>query len=108
MRNILKTFLPASLILTHLPPEAREGAAKDIFHTFVMGVYFFPLLGGWLADRFFGKYNTILWFSMIYCAGNVCLATAGDSINQFYVGLFLISLGSGGIKPLVASFMGDQ
>lgn len=60
MRNILKTFLPASLILTHLPPEAREGAATDIFHTFVMGVYFFPLLGGWLSDRFFGKYNTIL------------------------------------------------
>ena len=36
---------------------ARRGA-KDVFHTFVIGVYFFPLLGGWLADRFFGKYNT--------------------------------------------------
>jgi hypothetical protein len=35
-----------------------------VFHTFVIGVYFFPLLGGWLADRFFGKYNTIFWFSL--------------------------------------------
>jgi POT family proton-dependent oligopeptide transporter len=73
-----------------------------------MGVYFFPLLGGWLADRFFGKFNTILWFSLIYCAGNACLALSVDSVNGFYFGLFLISLGSGGIKPLVASFVGDQ
>jgi proton-dependent oligopeptide transporter, POT family len=108
MRNILKTFLPASLILAHLPPEAREGAATDIFHTFVMGVYFFPLLGGWLSDRFFGKYNTILWFSLIYCVGHGFLAVFDDNKNGFYAGLFLIALGAGGIKPLVASFVGDQ
>ncbi len=109
MRNILTPFLTTILLVQAFPDKTlREDAAKEVFHTFVMGVYFFPLLGGWLADRFFGKYNTILWFSLIYCAGNACLATAGDSINQFYFGLFLISLGSGGIKPLVASFMGDQ
>jgi POT family proton-dependent oligopeptide transporter len=108
MRNILKQFLPASLILAHLPAEAREGAATDIFHMFVAGVYFFPLLGGWLSDRFFGKFNTILWFSLIYCAGHACLAMFEDSKNGFFAGLFLIALGAGGIKPLVASFMGDQ
>jgi len=109
MRNILTPFLTTMLLVQAYPDEAlRNDAAKEVFHTFVMGVYFFPLLGGWLADRFFGKYNTILWFSLIYCAGNVCLALAGTSIDQFYVGLFLISLGSGGIKPLVASFIGDQ
>jgi POT family proton-dependent oligopeptide transporter len=108
MRNILKTFLPGSLILTHLPPEAREGAATDIFHTFVMGVYFFPLLGGWLSDRFFGKFNTIFWFSLIYCLGHGFLAVFDDNKNGFYAGLFLIALGAGGIKPLVASFVGDQ
>jgi POT family proton-dependent oligopeptide transporter len=101
-------FLPGSLILAHLPPEAREGAATDIFHTFVMGVYFFPLLGGWLADRFFGKFNTIFWFSLIYCVGHAFLAIFEDSKNGFYAGLFLIALGAGGIKPLVASFVGDQ
>ena len=63
-----------------MPDEvARKAAAKDVFHTFVIGVYFFPLLGGWLADRFFGKYNTILWFSLIYCAGHACLAIFEDS-----------------------------
>jgi POT family proton-dependent oligopeptide transporter len=109
MRNILTPFLTTMLLVQAFPDElAREGAAKDVFHTFVMGVYFFPLLGGWLADRFFGKFNTILWFSLIYCAGHACLAVFEDSIDGFYFGLFLISLGAGGIKPLVASFVGDQ
>ena len=108
MRNILTKFLPASMILAYLPASEREGMATEVFHTFVMGVYFFPLLGGWLADRFLGKYNTILWFSLIYCAGHGCLALFEDNREGFYTGLFLIALGAGGIKPLVASFVGDQ
>jgi POT family proton-dependent oligopeptide transporter len=48
--------------------------AKDVFHTFVIGVYFFPLLGGWISDRYFGNYNTALWMSLIYVAGYPCLA----------------------------------
>ncbi|HWM87878.1 MAG TPA: MFS transporter, partial [Kofleriaceae bacterium] len=107
MRNILTVFL-ASTLLFYLPEAERGGAAKDVFHSFVIGVYFFPLLGGWLADRYFGKYNTILWFSLIYCAGHGCLALFDDNRNGFYTGLFLIAFGSGGIKPLVATFMGDQ
>ncbi|RYG14188.1 MAG: MFS transporter [Burkholderiales bacterium] len=108
MRNILVQFMVSSIILAYLPEADREGAAKDVFHSFVIGVYFFPLLGGWLADRFFGKYNTVLWFSLIYCAGHACLALFEDNRNGFYTGLFLIALGSGGIKPLVVSFVGDQ
>ncbi len=107
MRNILTQFLAASL-LVYLPAGDRDGAAKDIFHTFVIGVYFFPLLGGWLADRFFGKYNTIFWFSLVYCAGQTCLVFFVDDRTGFYAGLCLIALGSGGIKPVVASFVGDQ
>ena len=108
MRNILVQFLVSSVILAYIPTDAREGVAKDIFHSFVIGVYFFPLLGGWLSDRFFGKYNTVMWFSLIYCAGHACLAMFDDNKNGFYTGLFLIALGSGGIKPLVVSFVGDQ
>jgi len=108
MRNILVQFLVSSVILAYLPEAEREIAAKDVFHSFVIGVYFFPLLGGWLADRYFGKYNTVLWFSLIYCAGHACLALFEDNRQGFYTGLFLIALGSGGIKPLVVSFVGDQ
>ena len=109
MRNILVPFLISSVLLAYLPQGSeRDAAAKDIFHTFVIGVYFFPLLGGWLSDRYFGKYNTILWFSLVYCVGHAFLAMFESSATGFYTGLFLIALGSGGIKPLVVSFCGDQ
>jgi proton-dependent oligopeptide transporter, POT family len=107
MRNILTVFLVSSLLL-YLPDEDRARVGKDVFHTFVIGVYFFPLLGGWLADRFFGKYNTIFWLSLVYCAGHACLATFESNRAGFYTGLGLIALGSGGIKPCVAAFVGDQ
>jgi POT family proton-dependent oligopeptide transporter len=112
MRNILTQFLVSSTLLfaaTEAVPQAeREGAAKEVFHTFVLGVYFFPLLGGWLSDRFLGKYRTILWLSLVYCAGQACLALWVDNKAGFYTGLFLIALGSGGIKPCVSAFVGDQ
>ena len=50
MRNILTPFLITTLLM-FLPEDMRTGEAKHVFHTFVIGVYFFPLLGGWLADR---------------------------------------------------------
>ena len=107
MRNILTPFLVSTLLM-YLPESERAGMAKEVFHSFVIGVYFFPLLGGWLSDRFFGKYNTVLWFSLIYCLGHACLAVFESHRQGFYAGLLLIALGSGGIKPLVVSFVGDQ
>lgn len=108
MRNILVSFLISSVILSYLPQAEREGMAKEVFHSFVIGVYFFPLLGGWLSDRFFGKYHTIFWLSLLYCVGHACLAIFEGHRTGFYTGLFLVALGSGGIKPLVSSFVGDQ
>ncbi|MBB5883044.1 POT-type proton-dependent oligopeptide transporter [Xanthomonas sp. F1] len=108
MRNILVQFLITSLLLQEVTAPGREAEAKHIMHSFMIGVYFFPLLGGWLADRFFGKYSTILWFSLIYCVGHLCLALFEGHRTGFFLGLGLIALGAGGIKPLVASFMGDQ
>jgi POT family proton-dependent oligopeptide transporter len=107
MRNILTVFLVSSL-LTYLPESERASAAKEVFHTFVIGVYFFPLLGGWFSDRFAGKYNTILWLSLVYCVGQFLLAIFDKNRTGFYTGLALIAIGSGGIKPCVAAFVGDQ
>ncbi len=107
MRNVLTNFLVGYLLLGLAEPE-RQPAAKEIFHVFVMGVYFFPLLGGWLSDRFLGKYRTIFWLSLVYCAGQVLLTFSVDDKPRFYAGLFLIALGSGGIKPCVSAFVGDQ
>jgi proton-dependent oligopeptide transporter, POT family len=107
MRNILTPFLVGMLLLD-LPEAERPAVAKEVFHTFVIGVYFFPLLGGWISDRFFGKYRTVFWLSLVYVAGHACLALFDSQRAGFYTGLALIAVGSGGIKPLVSSFVGDQ
>ena len=108
MRNILTPFLVSTLLMYIGSQAEREHMAKDVFHTFVIGVYFFPLLGGWISDRFFGKYNTIFWLSLVYVLGFVCLSLFVHNTTGFYTGMLLIALGSGGIKPLVSAFVGDQ
>src|ERR1051325_8697981 len=91
MRNILTVFLVSSLLL-YLPEADRARGAKDVFHTFVIGVYFFPLLGGWLADRFFGKYHTVLWLSLVYCVGQGLLAMFVTHRPGFYIWVWLIEI----------------
>ncbi len=109
MRNILTVFLIDWLLRNDLPSQSqREASAKAVFHLFVFGVYFTPLLGGFLADRFLGKYRTVLYISLLYCAGHACLAIFHGDPKGFYAGLVLIALGSGGIKPCVSALVGDQ
>ena len=71
----------------------------------------FPILGGIVSDAFLGKYRTILWLSIVYCLGHICLACMewiGDTRILLLSGLVLIALGSGGIKPCVSAHVGDQ
>src|ERR1044071_4622703 len=96
MRNILTAFL-VDYLLVSSPLAERSAHGKEIFHLFAMSVYFTPLLGGYLADRHWGKYRTILWLSLVYVAGHALLAFFDDEPNGFYLGLAFIALGSGGI-----------
>jgi POT family proton-dependent oligopeptide transporter len=52
--------------------------------------------------------NGYLYLSLVYCAGHACLAAFEHHQGGFFTGLFLIALGSGGIKPCVSAFVGDQ
>ncbi|KAK8662744.1 hypothetical protein V6N13_024635 [Hibiscus sabdariffa] len=89
--------------------------------------YVMPLIGAFLADAYLGRYWTIASFSMIYVLGmtiltlsasihglkptcnenNICHPT-GLQTGVFFLGLYLIALGTGGIKPCVSSFGADQ
>jgi len=85
----------------------NENEANYWYHLFVASNYFFPMLGAIVADAFWGKYRTVFWISLVYCAG--CLFLAGDDTRLgLFMGLGLIALGSGGIKPCVSSNVGDQ
>ena len=124
MKAILKIYMIALLVRfvdeAAVSPEAMADAqarSTEVVHLFVAGVYAFPLIGAILADRLLGKYRTILWVSLIYCAGHAVLAIAGrmGAMSEFsaaelsmYLGLGLIAVGSGGIKPCVSANVGDQ
>ncbi|KAK7372070.1 hypothetical protein VNO80_05439 [Phaseolus coccineus] len=89
--------------------------------------YITPLIGAFVADAYLGRYLTILYFSIVYVIGMTlltlsasvpgmkptcdpqdnCHATQGQSAICF-VALYLIALGTGGIKPCVSSFGADQ
>jgi POT family proton-dependent oligopeptide transporter len=84
-----------------------EDEAKGYYHLFTSAVYFTPILGAIIADAFFGKYKTILFLSMVYCAGHFVLAM-DETRMGLALGLGLIALGSGGIKPCVSAHVGDQ
>ena len=84
-----------------------EAEAKSWFHLFGSAVYFFPLLGAIIADAFFGKYKTILSLSVVYCLGHLALAIFETRFG-LALGLTLIAIGSGGIKPCVSAHVGDQ
>lgn len=84
-----------------------ETDAKAWYHTFVSAVYLLPILGAVLADAVLGKYRTILLLSVVYCLGHFALAL-DDTRLGLLVGLSLVALGSGGIKPCVSANVGDQ
>lgn len=88
----------------------EENAATMAFHLFAMACYFTPLAGAILADTILGKYWTILIISCIYVAGSVVIALSSISGSNplTLIGLALIAIGTGGIKPCVAAFGGDQ
>lgn len=82
--------------------------ATEVLHLFAAAVYFLPLFGGWLADRWLGRYWTILSISFFYCFGHGTLAAFEGSRGGLFAGLALIAIGAGGIKPCVSAFVGDQ
>lgn len=85
----------------------RPEQADAWYHTFVSCLYFLPILGAFLGDAILGKYRTILYVSIIYCFGHLALALNHTRLG-LVLGLGLIALGAGGIKPCVSANVGDQ
>jgi POT family proton-dependent oligopeptide transporter len=112
MKSILAGYVAGSVLEGGLGQSAD--VSTEINHLFVFVNYFMPLFGAWLSDRIVGRYRTILWVSLFYCAGHGVLACsdfAGGVHGKMvclFTGLTLIAFGSGGIKPCVSAFVGDQ
>jgi dipeptide/tripeptide permease len=78
--------------------------AGTYYFTYKMGCYFLPLLGGYLADRYFGKYWTIVGFTIPYIIGQFLLTI--PDITFLLLSLALLAAGSGVIKPNISALLG--
>ena len=108
MKAILFVFMTKYLVdATGADAFMSSAEARTNVHLFVFFTYFFPILGAIISDAFFGKYRTILALSIVYCLGHFALALDETRLGLL-VGLGLIAVGSGGIKPCVSAHVGDQ
>ncbi|KAF2938213.1 hypothetical protein DAI22_03g102200 [Oryza sativa Japonica Group] len=120
----------AKNLVTYLKTNLHQGnleAARNVT-TWQGTCYLTPLIGALLADSYWGKYWTIAAFSAIYfiglvaltlsasvpalqppkCSGSICPEASLLQYGVFFSGLYMIALGTGGIKPCVSSFGADQ
>ena len=81
-----------------------KGDAGTYMSLFIAACYFFPLIGGWIADNFLGKYWTIVLFSLPYVLAQFVV---GIENKWIVIGsLLLLAMGSGVIKPNISTLMG--
>ncbi|PSR84500.1 Protein NRT1/ PTR FAMILY 6.2 like, partial [Actinidia chinensis var. chinensis] len=120
----LVTYLGATM---HLPSSTSANIVTDFMGT----CFLLCLLGGFLADSFLGRYKTIAIFALIQTLGTVSLAIStklpqlrpppcdthivseckqanGFQMGILYLAVYLIALGTGGLKSSVSGFGTDQ
>jgi len=107
------------LYLTKVLQEEMKVAAKNVNY-WMSVTTLMPLLGGFLADGYLGRFSTVVFSTVVYLLGLMVLATAqlsprlkpGHSLRLhevlFFVGIYLVSVGTGGHKPALESFGADQ
>jgi POT family proton-dependent oligopeptide transporter len=103
MRGILILFLVASVQTGGFGLTDRTAAA--IYGLYTGFAYLMALPGGWVADRILGQRNAVFVGGCIIAAGHFSMAI--PSVPTFYLGLVLIVIGTGLLKPNVSAMVGD-
>jgi len=103
MRALLILFMTASAASGGLGFDtAKAGAVYGLYTSFV---YLFALPGGWVADRVVGQRNAVLIGGMFIAAGHFSMAV--PTLAMFYLGLVLIVIGTGLLKPNISTMVGE-
>ncbi|WP_194776930.1 peptide MFS transporter [Pararhodonellum marinum] len=122
MRALLILFMTTEIVRGGLGFDDRTSGA--IYGLYTMGVYLLALPGGWFADRIFGLKKSVWYGGIIIALGHFTMALPGiqswlfgghqntDSLsaldtNSFFLGLILIVLGTGLLKPNISSIVGQ-
>lgn len=103
MRALLVLFLAAPVTAGGMGLDDKTAAA--IYGIYTAAVYLFALPGGWISDRLLGMKNAVFYGGCIIAAGHFSMALPWD--ETFYLGLVLIVLGTGLLKPCISSIVGE-
>lgn len=90
--------------LAHGGLGMSAGAAASVSAAYGTLVYLVSVAGGWLADRILGSYRAVLWGGVLIACGHYAMAVPTGTMT--WVGLGLISAGTGLLKPNAATMVG--
>ncbi|WP_026377045.1 peptide MFS transporter [Aestuariibacter salexigens] len=102
MRALLVLFMTASLQEEGL--AFTVATATAIYGLYTGAVYFMGLPGGWMADRLIGGQRAVWYGGIIIMCGHIVLAI--PSTKTFFIGLILVVLGTGLLKPNIGAMVG--
>ncbi len=103
MRAILVLYMVAAVENGGMGLSDQTGNA--IYGLYTMFVYLLALPGGWLADKFFGLRRSVFYGGCIIALGHFSMAI--PLTETFFLGLLLIVLGTGMLKPTISSMVGE-
>ena len=108
MRCILVVFMTKYLLGADGQINVMTNEQSTYWHHIFVGlVYLATIVGALISDIWLGKYKTILYFSIIYCIGFAVMSIYHTRVG-LAAGLIMIIIGSGGHKPCISAFLGDQ
>lgn len=105
LRAMLVLFMTAAATGNNPGLALTEAKAGSILGLYTAGVYLLALPGGWIADRLIGPRRAVFWGGVVIAAGHFSMAI--PSLLTFYLGLFLIVVGTGLLKPNVSTIVGE-
>ena len=101
-----------ALLILYMTAAAANGGlgftterAASIYGWYTFGVYAAAIPGGIIADRWLGQYRSVLWGGVIIALGHFSLAF--PTLTTFYLGLVLIVIGTGLLKPNISTMVGS-
>src|SRR5215471_1957085 len=103
MRALLILFMTAPIAAGGLGFNAATAGA--VYGLYTSMVFMMSLPGGWIADRLVGQRRAVLYGGILIAAGHYSLAV--PIASMFYLGLVLIILGTGLLKPNISVIVGQ-
>lgn len=110
MRALLVLYMTAAVSGGNEGLGLADGEATAIYGIYTAFVYLLALPGGWLADKIFGARQAVFYGGSIIAAGHFTMAgplIGLPNLVCFYLGLILIVIGTGLLKPNVSALVGE-